>query len=329
MSRYAMAVDVDLCLGCEACLVACQTENELPEGRYRLRMQHIVEGIFPDLTGEFRVESCYHCEDAPCINVCPTGATYQTESGIVLVDPAKCTGLQGLPDRLPVRDALRPSEWIRGQVHAVRPPTRDRRASSLCDDVPNRGARLRRSRGLRVIRSTPTWAPPPRRGPRSRRPALTRGSSTSTPGSPAEPRGRTHRDQQRGRLMEIEITGTNPEAFPNWPRGGGRLPDTSFSEGSWRGLMILAAVLRRREAVYQDAVKKADLLALPLLVLGLILLWLDLGNRWNAWRFFTTFEVTSAMSWGSWILLAASGLLAPARCAGVGRSRRPLRSRAG
>ena len=92
MSRYAMAVDVDLCLGCEACLVACQTENELPEGRYRLRMQHVVEGVFPDLTGEFRVESCYHCEDAPCLNVCPTGATYQTESGLVLVDPAKCTG---------------------------------------------------------------------------------------------------------------------------------------------------------------------------------------------------------------------------------------------
>ena len=110
--------------------------------------------------------------------------------------------------------------------------------------------------------------------------------------------------------MEIEITGTNPEAFPELATWGWPVAGYLFLGGLVAGMMILAAVLRRREAVYQDAVKKADLLALPLLVLGLILLWLDLGNRWNAWRFFTTFEVTSAMSWGSWILLAASGLLA-------------------
>ena len=92
MTRLAMSVDVNLCLGCEACLVACQTENELPEDRYRLRMVHITRGTFPNLTGEFFVESCYHCQDAPCVNVCPTGATYQNEAGVVLVDPTKCTG---------------------------------------------------------------------------------------------------------------------------------------------------------------------------------------------------------------------------------------------
>lgn len=110
--------------------------------------------------------------------------------------------------------------------------------------------------------------------------------------------------------MEIDITGTNPEAFPELATWGWPVAGYLFLGGLVAGLMILAAVLRNRGAVYRDGVKKADLLALPLLVLGLILLWLDLGNRWNAWRFFLTFEVRSAMSWGSWILLLASAVLA-------------------
>jgi len=109
--------------------------------------------------------------------------------------------------------------------------------------------------------------------------------------------------------MEVDLTGTNPESFPELATWGWPVAGYLFLGGLVAGLMILAAVLRSRGAVYQDGVKKADLLALPLLVLGLILLWVDLGNRWNAWRFFTTFEVTSAMSWGSWILLLASAVL--------------------
>ena len=109
--------------------------------------------------------------------------------------------------------------------------------------------------------------------------------------------------------MEVDLTGTNPESFPELATWGWPVAGYLFLGGLVAGLMILAAVLRNRGAVYQDGVNKADLLALPLLVLGLILLWLDLGNRWNAWRFFTTFEATSAMSWGSWILALASVVL--------------------
>ena len=92
MARYGMTIDVDRCVGCEACVVACKTENEIPLGKFRLRMRETVVGTFPDLTGEFRLEQCFHCEDPPCVPVCPTGATYQTDDGLVLVDPAKCTG---------------------------------------------------------------------------------------------------------------------------------------------------------------------------------------------------------------------------------------------
>jgi Fe-S-cluster-containing dehydrogenase component len=92
MTRYAMAIDVDRCVGCEACLVACKTENEVPLGIFRLRMREIVTGEFPTLQGEFRLEQCFHCENAPCVPVCPTGATFKNEDGLVLVDPARCIG---------------------------------------------------------------------------------------------------------------------------------------------------------------------------------------------------------------------------------------------
>lgn len=92
MTRYAMAIDMERCLGCEACLVACGAENELPAGTYRLRMRNTVVGTFPDLVSEFRLEQCFHCENPPCVDVCPTGATYQTDVGLVLVDPERCTG---------------------------------------------------------------------------------------------------------------------------------------------------------------------------------------------------------------------------------------------
>ena len=60
MARYAMAIDLDRCVGCEACVVACKTENEVPLGEFRLRMRETVVGTFPNLSGEFRLEQCFH-----------------------------------------------------------------------------------------------------------------------------------------------------------------------------------------------------------------------------------------------------------------------------
>lgn len=92
MTRYAMAIDLNRCIGCQACIVACKTENEVPLGSFRLRLRETVIGVFPNLKGEFRLEQCFHCENSPCVPVCPTGATYRTVDGIVLVDSSKCTG---------------------------------------------------------------------------------------------------------------------------------------------------------------------------------------------------------------------------------------------
>ena len=90
--RYAMAVDIETCVGCTACVLACKTENNVAEGFARDWITTQVSGTFPDLQMTIQSERCNHCEDAPCVTVCPTGASYIGPGGIVLVDHAKCTG---------------------------------------------------------------------------------------------------------------------------------------------------------------------------------------------------------------------------------------------
>ena len=90
MPRYAMAIDLSLCVGCAACAVACKMENEVPPGVFNLWIREREVGEYPNLVVEFRPEQCLHCENPPCMPACPTGASYQTKDGLVLVDPKKC-----------------------------------------------------------------------------------------------------------------------------------------------------------------------------------------------------------------------------------------------
>jgi len=87
-----MAVDTKRCVGCNACVLACKAENKLPPGGYRDWITTETRGVFPHLTMEIRSERCNHCDDAPCVAACPTGASHFGEGGVVLVDPDKCTG---------------------------------------------------------------------------------------------------------------------------------------------------------------------------------------------------------------------------------------------
>jgi Fe-S-cluster-containing dehydrogenase component len=87
-----MAVDTRRCVGCNACVIACKTENALPEGGFRDWIVQETSGTFPALSMEIRSERCNHCSDATCVQACPTGASHVAEGGVVAVTRRKCTG---------------------------------------------------------------------------------------------------------------------------------------------------------------------------------------------------------------------------------------------
>lgn len=92
MARYAMTCDSKLCVTCNACVLACKNENEVPEGEARCWTVQEEHGAFPLLSIATRSERCNHCENAPCVNACPTGASHYEDGGIVVVSPEKCVG---------------------------------------------------------------------------------------------------------------------------------------------------------------------------------------------------------------------------------------------
>jgi len=90
--RFGMAVDTRRCVPRNACVIACKTENALPEGGFRDWVVQETWGAYPELSMQIRSERCNHCSDTPCVAACPTGASHVAEGGTVLVNPDKCTG---------------------------------------------------------------------------------------------------------------------------------------------------------------------------------------------------------------------------------------------
>lgn len=90
--RWAMVVDARKCVGCQACTVACIMENDVPENSFRTIVS-TYEVTEQGKAGSYMLPRlCNHCEDPPCIPVCPTGATFQRRDGIVVVDNTVCVG---------------------------------------------------------------------------------------------------------------------------------------------------------------------------------------------------------------------------------------------
>lgn len=90
MKNYVMVHDENLCIGCQACSIACRNENKVPSGLFRLQVRSNLSGEFPNLKTDYERHSCVMCEDAPCVDVCPTGASFKTKDGVTLLDESIC-----------------------------------------------------------------------------------------------------------------------------------------------------------------------------------------------------------------------------------------------
>jgi len=93
MARYAMVMDTRRCIGCHSCTAACKVNNELPTDIIYNPVTTVgPTGVFPDLHMSNLPLICMHCENTPCVDACPTGASIRRDDGIVYVDDPKCVG---------------------------------------------------------------------------------------------------------------------------------------------------------------------------------------------------------------------------------------------
>jgi len=106
-----MAIDLDRCTGCEACVVSCREENNVPvagpvaaaSGRATewLRIERFIEGTFPRVRMRFKPVLCVHCSDAPCVKVCPVSATYESDEGLNAQIHPRCIGTRACAHACP------------------------------------------------------------------------------------------------------------------------------------------------------------------------------------------------------------------------------------
>jgi Fe-S-cluster-containing dehydrogenase component len=102
---YAFLIDNRRCIGCHACSVACKAEHEVPVGVARTWVKYIEKGTFPETRRTFTVTRCNHCDDAPCVEICPTTALFKRRDGIVDFDGGRCIGCKACMQACPY-DAL-------------------------------------------------------------------------------------------------------------------------------------------------------------------------------------------------------------------------------
>ena len=109
--KWGMVIDVDKCVGCQACVVACQSENNIPintEELYNqrravqwIRIERYWEGEFPNVKARFIPVLCQHCSDAPCEPVCPVFATYHNAEGLNVQVYNRCIGTRFCANNCP------------------------------------------------------------------------------------------------------------------------------------------------------------------------------------------------------------------------------------
>lgn len=92
--RFGMLVDAGTCAGCFTCVYSCKLQNATPTGTFWCKLSKSEKGTYPDAKMIVLPHGCMHCQDAPCVNNCPTGASAHNKDGLVMVDYDKCIGCE-------------------------------------------------------------------------------------------------------------------------------------------------------------------------------------------------------------------------------------------
>ncbi len=140
--RWGMVIDVNRCVGCQTCTIACKHANDTTPGVQWRQVLDVEQGEFPDVERLFLVVGCQHCAEPPCVPVCPTGATRQRADGLVTMDYDTCIGCGYCAVACPyqARTIVHEQKWYYGeetrQEQAVRHDDRIGVAQkcTFCDD---------------------------------------------------------------------------------------------------------------------------------------------------------------------------------------------------
>ena len=103
MKKITFVIDVDRCIGCKGCQVACKVENSVSLGSCRNPVKTIGPvGEYPNIQMYFLPTMCQQCENPTCVEVCPTGASYVNhEDGSILIDQTICIGCKSCNNACP------------------------------------------------------------------------------------------------------------------------------------------------------------------------------------------------------------------------------------
>ena len=99
--NFGFVIDNRSCIGCHACSTACKSENEVPLGVHRTWVKSVETGKYPDSRRHFQVTRCNHCENPPCVEICPVTAMYQRDDKIVEFDSSICIGCKACMQACP------------------------------------------------------------------------------------------------------------------------------------------------------------------------------------------------------------------------------------
>jgi phenylacetyl-CoA:acceptor oxidoreductase 27-kDa subunit len=92
VTRWAMVADLRRCVGCQTCTASCKQANATPPGVQWRRVLDMEVGEYPAVKRSFVPVGCMHCDDPPCMEVCPSTATKKRPDGIVTIDYDLCIG---------------------------------------------------------------------------------------------------------------------------------------------------------------------------------------------------------------------------------------------